>query len=57
MWVVVDTVTHKYEKANAAIEFIDDMFQHLNLSVDADIAVVALCGKHFILNFILVFLD
>lgn len=42
IWVIVDPMT--YDNENATTKFIDEMFQNLNLSVDADIAVVASCG-------------
>lgn len=44
MWMIVVPMAFKYENGNATTEFIDDKFQNLNLSVDADIAVVAFFG-------------
>ncbi|XP_026318656.1 ionotropic receptor 75a-like [Hyposmocoma kahamanoa] len=47
MWVIVDPMTYKCENENTRMKFVDGVFQNLNLSVDADIAVVAFCGDHY----------
>lgn len=44
IWVTVDPTTYKGDYENDTAEFIDGLFQNLNLSVDADIAVVSCCG-------------